>query len=103
MKMPPDPMDKDLAAAMGNPSRRKRDEDRRIARAKLTCVPPHTLNGCSGAETLASIERALSRLASGTYGTCVSCGADISLECLEANPAVDTCLKCRSLVIFKAC
>ena len=103
MKMPPDPMNKDLVAAMGNPSRRKRDEERRIARAETTCVSPHTQSECSGTETLASIERALSRLASGTYGICVSCGADISLARLERNPAVDTCSNCASQVVFKAC
>ncbi|MEL6862264.1 MAG: TraR/DksA C4-type zinc finger protein [Pseudomonadota bacterium] len=103
MKTPPDPFDKDLVAAMGNPSRRKRDDDRRIARAETTCVSSHTQSECSGTETLASIERALSRLASGTYGICVTCGDDISLARLERNPAVETCAKCTSQVVFKAC
>ncbi|MEO0606987.1 MAG: TraR/DksA C4-type zinc finger protein [Pseudomonadota bacterium] len=103
MKMPPDPLDKDLVAALGNSPRRKRDEDSHIARAEIHCAIPHTDNGCSGAETLAMIERALLRLSSGTYGICVSCGADIDLQRLEQNPAVDTCQSCVEAVIFKAC
>ena len=103
MKMPSDPLDKDLAAATGNTSRRKRDEERRIARATSSFVLPHTQNECSGTVTLALIERALTRLSSGTYGICVSCGADIGLDRLEDNPAIETCASCDSEVTFKAC
>ncbi len=103
MKMPPDPSDKDLVAALGNPSRRKRDQESRIARAKIIRVVPHTHTGCSGTETLAMIERALLRLSDGTYGTCTACGVDIDLSRLEQNPAVETCSSCDEETIFKAC
>lgn len=103
MKMPSDPMDKDLAAATGKTSRRKRDADRRIARAESSFVLPHSQNECSGTVTLALIERALTRLSSGTYGICISCGADIGLDRLEENPAIETCASCDSVVTFKAC
>ncbi|MEL6825325.1 MAG: TraR/DksA C4-type zinc finger protein [Pseudomonadota bacterium] len=42
------------------------------------------------------------RLASGTYGICVSCGADISLARLERNPAVETCDRCDDTTAFKS-
>ena len=103
MKMPSDPLDKDLAVATGKTSRRKRDQERRIARASSDTVPPHTQNECSGTVTLALIERALTRLSSGTYGICISCGADIGLDRLEDNPAIETCASCDSEVTFKAC
>lgn len=101
MKTPLNPSIQDLVDARGNDPRRKRDEKLRPARAE-SGTPEHSLNGCSGTETLASIERALTRLASGTYGICVSCGADISLACLERNPAIETCDSCRDQVSFKA-
>ena len=103
MKTPPDPIDEDLVAAMGSISRRKRDKQSHIARAETSFVLPHPQSGCSGTETLALIERALTRLSSGTYGVCVSCGADISLARLDQNPAVETCSKCGPEVRFKAC
>ena len=102
MKMPLDPLQQDLAAAEGIDSRKKREEVTRRARAKKGCATTHTFDECSGTETLAMIERALLRLASGTYGTCVSCGADISLKRLEQNPAVETCDACCSKPKFKA-
>lgn len=101
MKPPPNPSQRGLVVARGKDTRRKRDTDLSPARTE-TCAPKHTLNGCSGTETLASIERALLRLASGTYGICVSCGSDISLARLERNPAIDTCDACDDKVQFKA-
>ena len=101
MKTPLNPSKQDLVVARGNETRRKRDETLRPARAK-TCAPEHSLNGCNGTETLASIERALLRLSSGTYGICLSCGADISLARLERNPAIETCETCDDKVSFKA-
>ena len=103
MKTPPDPREKDLAAALGKAPRRKRDADSHIARAEIHCAAPHTHSGCSGTETLAMIERALLRLSRGTYGICVSCGDDIGLQRLDHNPAVETCHACGEAVIFKAC
>ena len=101
MKTPLYPPLGGLGDARGKMTREKRDEELRNADAQ-PCAPQHTLNGCSGTETLASIERALLRLASGTYGVCVSCGADISLRRLEQNPAVETCDSCAERAPFKA-
>ncbi len=101
MKTPLNPSDWDLVVARGISERRKREEPLRPARANSS-ESQHPQNGCSGTETLASIERALLRLASGTYGVCVSCGADINLKRLEQNPAVETCHKCDGTVSFKA-
>ena len=44
--------------------------------------------------TLVDIERALSRLDDGTYGSCESCGGAIALERLEAIPFATTCFSC---------
>lgn len=101
MKTPLYPPMGGLVDARGNKTREKRDEELRPAETE-SCAPKHTLNGCNGTETLASIERALLRLASGTYGICLSCGADISLRRLEQNPAVETCDACLEGAPFKA-
>jgi len=101
MKTPLDPSQRDLVVAPGIEARRKREEKLRPARTN-TGAPQHTLNECSGTETLASIERALLRLSSGTYGQCLSCGTDISLKRLEVNPAIETCQLCHGKVKFKA-
>ena len=45
---------------------------------------------------LDAIERAEQRLATGTYGQCLRCGAPIPAERLEALPAAETCLACAS-------
>ena len=101
MKTPLYPPAGGLGDARGKKTRRKRDDELRNADT-APCTPLHTLNGCNGAETLASIERALLRLASGTYGICVSCNADITLRRLEQNPAVETCDSCADRAPFKA-
>ena len=101
MKTPFYPPAGGLVDARGNKTREKRDEKLRDADAE-PCAPGHTLSGCNGTETLASIERALLRLTSGTYGICVSCGADISLRRLEQHPAIETCDACSDTVQFKA-
>lgn len=101
MKTQLDPFNEDLVAAGGTDPRSERETPLDPARPKSHALP-HTLDECSGTETLALIERALMRLASGTYGTCVSCGADISLARLEKNPAVETCDACAPLTTFKS-
>lgn len=101
MKTPLYPPPGGLGDARGKKTRGKRDEDLRNADTQ-PYAPEHTLNGCNGAETLASIEQALLRLASGTYGICLSCGADISLRRLEQNPAIETCDSCADRAPFKA-
>ncbi len=42
------------------------------------------------------IDHALSRIQSGHYGTCVSCGAKIPRERLEAIPYAVLCIGCKS-------
>ncbi|HUX64792.1 TraR/DksA family transcriptional regulator [Sulfuricella sp.] len=44
-----------------------------------------------------AIEVTLKRLASGDYGSCVDCGADIPLERLRAYPTAARCISCQSL------
>lgn len=43
---------------------------------------------------LAEIDRALARLADGSYGICTSCGAAIADERLEVLPTAVTCVGC---------
>jgi DnaK suppressor protein len=43
---------------------------------------------------LASINRALARIASGDYLSCSACGADIDVRRLEAVPYADRCAAC---------
>lgn len=43
---------------------------------------------------LASINRALARIASGDYLSCSACGADIDTRRLEAVPYADRCAAC---------
>lgn len=47
-------------------------------------------------EALAQIDRALARIADGTYGVCVRCGSPIAAERLEAMPESDLCLSCKA-------
>jgi RNA polymerase-binding protein DksA len=43
---------------------------------------------------LAEVERALERLADGTYGTCERCGRPIAPARLEARPTARLCIGC---------
>ncbi|MFH0804934.1 MAG: TraR/DksA C4-type zinc finger protein [Patescibacteria group bacterium] len=45
-------------------------------------------------KNLGHIERALDRMAAGTYGACEVCGKPIEEQRLAANPAGATCLSC---------
>jgi RNA polymerase-binding transcription factor DksA len=47
-----------------------------------------------GETRLAEVDAALARLAGGSYGTCVVCGAPIPAERLEARPSAATCVGC---------
>ena len=44
--------------------------------------------------SLERVERALTKLAEGTYGTCDACGAEIPAGRLEAQPESVVCVKC---------
>lgn len=46
-------------------------------------------------QEIRAIERALKRIALGTYGVCVSCGQPIELERLEAHPTANRCAACQ--------
>ena len=46
-------------------------------------------------EEIRAIERALRRIALGTYGICVSCGQPIERERLEAYPTANRCAVCQ--------
>lgn len=46
-------------------------------------------------QEIRAIERALKRLALGTYGICVSCGQPIERERLEAYPTANRCAACQ--------
>lgn len=43
---------------------------------------------------IASIDRALERIANGTYGECVRCGGEIAPARLEARPEAGLCIEC---------
>lgn len=43
---------------------------------------------------LRAVDRAIERLAAGSYGRCVQCGQPIGAERLRARPAVEHCLAC---------
>lgn len=46
-------------------------------------------------QEIRAIERALKRIALGTYGSCVSCGQPIEHERLEAYPTANRCAACQ--------
>ncbi len=47
-----------------------------------------------GREALHAIDRALDRIARGTYGNCLRCGDAIQAKRLEASPSTDDCIDC---------
>ena len=47
---------------------------------------------------LAAIDAALARIAAGTYGQCVDCGADIAQPRLQAAPEAARCIHCQEKV-----
>lgn len=46
-------------------------------------------------DEIRAVERALQRIALGTYGICVSCGQPIERERLEAHPTANRCATCQ--------
>ena len=47
-------------------------------------------------QEIASVKRALERIAEGTYGECVQCGNEIAEGRLEARPEAALCIECAS-------
>lgn len=50
--------------------------------------------GALVAREIASVKRALGRIADGTYGECVRCGGKIAPARLEARPEAALCIDC---------
>jgi DnaK suppressor protein len=48
------------------------------------------------ASEIASVTRALERIAEGTYGECTKCGAEIAAGRLAARPEAALCIDCAS-------
>jgi DnaK suppressor protein len=46
-------------------------------------------------QEIRAVERALKRIAVGTYGVCVSCGQPIERERLEVHPTANRCAACQ--------
>lgn len=46
------------------------------------------------AQEIASVKRALGRIADGSYGECVRCGEEIAPQRLEARPEAALCIDC---------
>ena len=55
-----------------------------------------TATARSIAASLKDVDRALEKLAEGTYGRCDDCGEEIPAARLEAMPAKVTCVECAS-------
>lgn len=75
------------------------DEIARLAHASSsggrTVNDEHTaISAASSSTALLNIDRALDRLATGTYGSCESCGEAIAVDRLEAIPYATTCFAC---------
>ena len=51
---------------------------------------------------LEDVNRALARLAEGTYGSCVRCGNDIGAGRLQALPSASLCIGCAEAAIDQA-
>jgi DnaK suppressor protein len=52
-------------------------------------------------EVVHEIDRALARIAAGTYGRCEDCGGPIPIERLEALPATPVCVVCKRHAVMK--
>jgi RNA polymerase-binding protein DksA len=49
------------------------------------------------ARTLEQVDKALERMAVGTYGVCARCGEEIDFARLKAIPQATLCMNCRKL------
>jgi DnaK suppressor protein len=45
---------------------------------------------------LRTLEAARSRIAEGSYGTCMECAQDIGFERLRVNPGAERCIRCQT-------
>jgi len=60
-----------------------------------TCSDVNLAEIARDVQEIRAIERALKRIALGTYGVCVSCGQPIERERLEAYPTANRCAACQ--------
>jgi len=74
------------------PNRRADTDDEASAELATSLDIAHVARN---ATTLAALDAALERVASGEYGVCIDCGEDISRARLAANPAADRCTECQ--------
>ena len=51
--------------------------------------------GDNAEQVISEIDAALKRIDDGTYGTCTSCGGEIPIPRLEANPWASLCIDCK--------
>jgi DnaK suppressor protein len=51
--------------------------------------------GDNAEQVIAEIDGALNRIEAGTYGTCATCGGEIPVPRLEANPRASLCIDCK--------
>ena len=58
--------------------------------------PADAADGARDVKELHQLEDAESRIAEGTYGSCVDCGALISYERLSAAPHAARCIECQA-------
>jgi RNA polymerase-binding transcription factor DksA len=70
---------------------------RELALAESTTSVPDAVavsRAASLGRTIGDIDAALTRIAAGSYGTCLSCGAAIPLPRLEVRPFASACVPC---------
>ena len=69
--------------------------DRRLRSGSIAPDRIVDLHGMSLDGAWRAIDRALERIAAGSYGRCVSCADEIPLERLKANPTAERCFRCQ--------
>jgi DnaK suppressor protein len=108
--MPDDPR---IAEALAKRAQELRDELRRLTERPADAPPPVSFGKRVGdgtteaveristtaaarsiAASLAEADRAIEKLAEGTYGRCDVCGVEIAAERLEAMPWATLCVAC---------
>ena len=75
------------------------DKREQAGEAGLAPDDAFDLGGALGereAAELQAIERALQRVADGTYGLCLQCGAAIPAARLHAQPTAERCVSCQA-------
>ena len=94
-----------LAAELEEDVERTREEDYGVLAGPVTDTGDQAsadlLSDLDNAEVsrdlrmLRELNAALARLAEGSYGSCIDCGAEIGLQRLRAYPAALRCLDCQ--------